>query len=97
MRKIWLVFKREYLTRVRSKGFILSTIGLPLFAVGVLALSVGLATRKTDHTLKISLLDNLGGFGSQIAAGLEGKLPGFVWMAAQNFCKASKSGCVNVP
>ena len=34
MRKIWLVIKREYLTRVRTKGFILSTVGLPLFSAG---------------------------------------------------------------
>lgn len=75
MRKIWLVFKREYVTRVRSKGFILSTVGLPLFAIGVLGVSVGLATRRTDHTLRISILENLGGLGPQIAAELEGKLP----------------------
>ena len=60
MRKIWLVVKREYLTRVRTKGFILSTVGLPLFSLGVFALSFALATRKADHPLKISILDNLG-------------------------------------
>jgi len=75
MRKIWLVFKREYLTRVRSKGFILTTVGLPLFGVVIFAVPLALATRKTDHTLRISLLDNLGGLAPQIAAGLEGKLP----------------------
>ena len=37
MRKIWLVVKREYLTRVRTKGFILSTVGLPLFSVAIFA------------------------------------------------------------
>jgi len=75
MRKIWLVIKREYLTRVRSKGFILTTVGLPLFSIGVLGVSLGLATRRTDHILRISLLDNLGGLAPQITAGLEGKLP----------------------
>ena len=67
MRKIWLVIKREYLTRVRTKGFILSTVGLPLFSVGIFALSLGLATRKADHPLRISILDNLGGLAPQIA------------------------------
>jgi len=75
MRKIWLVFKREYLTRIRSKGFILITFGLPVFSVGILALTLVLATRKTDHTLKISLLDNLGDLAPQIAAGMKEKLP----------------------
>jgi ABC-2 type transport system permease protein len=75
MRKIWLVIKREYLTRVRSRGFIISTVGLPLFSVGVFAVAMALATRKTDHTLKISILDNLGGLAPEITAGLEEKLP----------------------
>ena len=34
MNKIWLVIKREYLTRVRNRTFILSTILLPLFFIG---------------------------------------------------------------
>jgi ABC-2 type transport system permease protein len=75
MRKIWLVIKREYLTRVRSRGFILSTVGLPLFSVGIFAVTLALATRKTDHTLKISILDNLGGLAPEIVAGLQENLP----------------------
>jgi ABC-2 type transport system permease protein len=75
MRKIWLVIKREYLTRVRTKGFILATVGLPLFSVGVFAFAMALTTRKADHALKISILDNLGGLGPEIAAGLQEKLP----------------------
>jgi ABC-2 type transport system permease protein len=75
MRKIWLVIKREYLTRVRTRGFILSTVGLPLFSVGIFAIALALATRKADHALKISILDNLGGLAPQITAGLGEKLP----------------------
>jgi ABC-2 type transport system permease protein len=75
MRKIWLVVKREYLTRVRTKGFILSTVGLPLISVGIFAISLALATRKADHPLKISIVDNLGGLTPQILLGLKGKSP----------------------
>jgi ABC-2 type transport system permease protein len=75
MRKIWLVIKREYLTRVRTKGFILSTVGLPLFSISIFAISLALATRKADHPLKISILDNLGGLAPQIMQGLDEKLP----------------------
>lgn len=40
MRKLWLVFRREYLVRVRKRSFILATILMPLaFA----ALAIGLA------------------------------------------------------
>jgi ABC-2 type transport system permease protein len=75
MRKIWLVVKREYLTRVRTKGFILSTVGLPLFSVGIFAFTLAMANRKADHPLKISILDNLGGLAPQILKGLDEKLP----------------------
>jgi ABC-2 type transport system permease protein len=74
MHKIWLVIKREYLTRVRTKAFIVSTVGLPLFTVGIFAVALALATSKTDHTLRISIVDNLGGVAPQIAAGLKDKL-----------------------
>ena len=73
MRKVWLVVKREYLTRVRTKGFIFTTIALPLFSVGMLILPTILATRESDHTLKIALLDNAS-FAKIIAAGLTEKL-----------------------
>jgi ABC-2 type transport system permease protein len=75
MRKIWLVVKREYLTRVRTKGFVLSTVGLPLFSVGIFAFTLAVANRKADHPLKISILDNLGGFAPQILLELKEKLP----------------------
>ncbi len=75
MRKIWLVIKREYLTRVRTKGFILSTVGLPLFSVGIFAIALALATRNADHPLRISIVDNLGGLAPQILLGLNEKLP----------------------
>src|ERR1035438_6004682 len=75
MRKIWLVIKREYLTRVRTKVFILSTVGLPLFSIGIFAFTMALAERKTDQPVRISILDNLGGLAPQILRSLDEKLP----------------------
>jgi ABC-2 type transport system permease protein len=75
MRKIWLVIKREYLSRVRTKAFIFSTVGLPLFSIGVFAASLALATHTTDHTLRIAIVDNLGGLAPRIAARLKDRLP----------------------
>ncbi|MGD0228446.1 MAG: ABC transporter permease [Terriglobia bacterium] len=75
MRKIWLVIKREYLTRVRTRGFVLSTVGLPLFSIGLFAFTLALANRKADHPIKISILDNLGGLSPQILLLLNEKLP----------------------
>jgi ABC-2 type transport system permease protein len=73
MRKVWLVMKREYLVRIRSRAFIFTTVALPVFSVGVMVFSIMMATRESDHTLKIALLDNAG-FSKTIAAGFTAKL-----------------------
>lgn len=75
MRKLWLVIKREYLTRVRTKAFILGTVALPLFSIAVLAIQIYTAKGQADHTLKVAVVDNAGGLAEAIAKGLDGKLP----------------------
>jgi ABC-2 type transport system permease protein len=73
MRKVWLVVKREYLVRIRSKAFIFTTILLPVLSAGMLIFTAMMATRESDHTLKIALLDDAG-FAKTIAAGFTEKL-----------------------
>src|SRR5216684_749838 len=75
MRKLWLIIKREYITRVRTKGFVIATISIPLLTAGVFGLSVLLATRQRSHTLKIATLDEAGGLSAAIARGLTRNLP----------------------
>jgi ABC-2 type transport system permease protein len=75
MRKIWLVLTREYLTRVRTKGFVLSTLALPAFAIGMFAFEAYSAKSEVDHTLRIAILDNFGSLGASIASRLTNKLP----------------------
>ena len=75
MRKIWLVVKREYLTRVRTKGFIIGTIALPLFTIAVMVLPVVVARRQTGHTQQIAIVDQTGALAANIVAGLDEKLP----------------------
>ena len=75
MRKIWLVVKREFLTRVRTKGFIISTVALPLFTIAIFLVPVFMARRQADHSLKIAILDDAGGLAAGIAQGLDRKLP----------------------
>ncbi len=61
MEKIWLIIKREYLTRVRNKTFILSTILLPLFFIGFIAASTYFSVKSIDkHTIAVK--DNNGNF-----------------------------------
>ncbi len=61
MQKIWLIIRREYLTRVRNKTFILSTILLPLFFIGFIAASTYFSVKSIDkHTIAVK--DNNGNF-----------------------------------
>jgi ABC-2 type transport system permease protein len=75
MRKIWLVVKREYLVRVRTKGFIIGTIALPLFVVVVMLLPVILAKRQPTRTQKIAVLDETGVLAPAFTQDLSEKLP----------------------
>jgi ABC-2 type transport system permease protein len=75
MLKLWLIVKREYLTRVRSKTFLWTTIGLPLVSVGLLAFVVFASTLRVTHTLRIVILDRSGHLGTAVARDLDGKLP----------------------
>jgi len=74
MRKLWLVIKREYLVRVRTKAFILTTILLPAFSIGMFAFSAYTATRENDQTLRLAILDDAGNLGNSIASRLTAKL-----------------------
>jgi ABC-2 type transport system permease protein len=64
--KILLVVKREYLTRVRTRAFILSTLALPLFSLGVLGFVSLMASRQTERTAKIAILDEAGGLAQPV-------------------------------
>lgn len=63
MNKIWLVLTREYLTRVRNKTFILSTILLPLFFIGFIFASAYL-TKQSEGNEKVAVMDENGIFKS---------------------------------
>ena len=53
MRKILLIIKREYLTRVRTKGFIIGTVIVPLIGVGSILLVVFLVGHTASQTSRI--------------------------------------------
>ena len=61
MNKIWLVIKREYLTRVRNRTFILSTILLPLFFIGFIFASAYLSISSHEKQ-KVAVQDSNGIF-----------------------------------
>ena len=59
MNKIWLVIKREYLSRVRNKTFLLSTILLPVVMVLFITGAVFFAARP-EGKRKIAVIDRTG-------------------------------------
>jgi ABC-2 type transport system permease protein len=61
MKKIWLITRREYLTRIRNKTFLLSTFLLPLVFVIFIAGSVLIST-QTHTRHRIAVLDANGYF-----------------------------------
>ena len=75
MRKVWLVVKREYWTRVRTKGFIFGTFAVPLIMLTMIIIPALLASRPSSHTKKLAVIDATGELGAVVAQGLDQKLP----------------------
>lgn len=57
MSKMLTVMKREYLTRIKTKGFIISTFALPLLILAMLFVPAILAVVSTDDQQKIAVID----------------------------------------
>ena len=65
MNKTWLIIKREYLTRVRKKTFIISTILFPLLYI-VLIFGMGFIADKSRQILTVAVIDSSGYFSPAI-------------------------------
>ncbi len=66
---VWVIATREYLARIRTKGFWIATIGLPVLMAAVLILPALLLTRTTSaHRLVI--VDTTGELGEALIAEL---------------------------
>jgi ABC-2 type transport system permease protein len=61
MKKIWLIIKREYLTRVRKRTFIIATLLFPLLYVGLI-FGMGYIAEKSRTNLKVAVIDSSGYF-----------------------------------
>lgn len=60
MGKISLIIKREYLTRIRKKSFIIMTILGPVLMGGLVALSIYLTLQSQDTVSLIKVIDETG-------------------------------------
>lgn len=66
MNKLVAVIRREYLARVRSKWFIVTTILAPVLLIGAMALPVLLAVRGAERVIEISIVDETGEFTTEL-------------------------------
>jgi ABC-2 type transport system permease protein len=65
MNKIGLIIRREYLSRVRNRTFVLTTISMPLLIVLFIAGAIYLSVKGTEE-LKIAVIDNNGFFKNNL-------------------------------
>lgn len=75
MRKVFLVMKREYLTRVRTKAFVIGTFLVPLLMLALIAIPAIIATRQSSRTMKLAVIDETGNLTAALIQGLTEKLP----------------------
>lgn len=72
MHKISLIIKREFLTRVRKRTFIIGTILFPLLYLGLI-FGTGYIANKTKEEMKIALVDQSGLFTQELVQSINTK------------------------
>jgi ABC-2 type transport system permease protein len=66
----YVIGKREYMTRIKTKGFWVATVGLPLF-MAAMAVGPALLISKTQSRHRIAIVDAVGGgLGQEIQSAL---------------------------
>ena len=73
MHKLWLIIKREYITRVKTKGFVIGTLIVPLVGIGFTLFIVYLFGHQSSQAMRISIVDNAGGIAPVVAGDLESR------------------------
>ncbi len=66
MKKISIIIQREYLSRVKKRSFILTTLGLPLLMVGFSVL-IGFIGAKSKSNMQYAVVDESKIFENQLA------------------------------
>ena len=79
MGKVWLILRREYVTRVRTKSFLLSTILVPLAIIGLMAGTVFIAINSNEK-LEIVVKDESGLFEDKFRGLDQGETLRFKYM-----------------
>jgi ABC-2 type transport system permease protein len=73
MHKLWLIIKREYVTRVKTKGFVIGTLIVPLIGIAFTLFIVSMVGHQSTQATRLALVDQVGGIAPVIAADLQAK------------------------
>jgi ABC-2 type transport system permease protein len=71
MKTLLVVLKREYLQRVRSRWFLVSTFAAPVFFIGMMVLPILYETGREETRRTVALLDETGLLADRVAPRLE--------------------------
>jgi ABC-2 type transport system permease protein len=104
MNKILLIIRREFLTRVRKRTFIIGTILFPLLYLGLI-FGTGYIADKTKENLHIAMIDKSGLFNEDLIKSVKGDdtlntiklVPGDVKGFTENFDSMGYDGYVIIP
>lgn len=70
-KQVWGVLRREYVERVKTKGFIFSTIAIPVMMLGMIGLSAFMAVRAERSERQMALVDFTAQIGEEVARRME--------------------------
>ena len=68
---VWAVIRREYVQRVRSRAFVISTVAAPLFMAGVFLVPMFFAGRGDQRVRRLAVVDATGVLHERLAPRLE--------------------------
>ena len=70
-KQVWAVLRREYIERVKTKGFLFSTIAIPVLMLGSIGLAAFMAVQAERSQRQMALVDFTGRIGEDVASGME--------------------------
>ena len=70
-KQVWVVLRREYVERVKTKGFIFSTIAIPVMMLGFIGLSAFMAVRAEQSDRRMAIVDFTGRVDEEVARRIE--------------------------
>ncbi len=71
MRKVFVVLRREYLSRVRNRWFVIGTLALPAVIIGIIAISAMSEARRSNRDRAFPIIDHSGVLYDLVAGRLD--------------------------